>query len=162
VTFFLVFLSLLLATCLLALWRGGGPERAIAALFLIAWLASIATDSPVPLRYYGVEVNYLVIDSLLMLALLAVSRRANRAWPTVATSLQALIVLAHLARAITPHQVAFVYMVMTAAWPFLQLLVLTAGTAFHWRRTVIHGAEPSWTSSLPSADPMTTGLRAGS
>ena len=145
-TFFFIFVGLLSATCLFALWRGGGPERAIAALFSIAWLASIVTDSPKPLRYHGVEVNYLVIDSLLLVGLLAVSRRANRAWPVVATSLQALIVLAHVARAITPHEVAFVYMIMTAAWPFIQLFVLTGGTAFHWRRTAINGAEASWTN----------------
>lgn len=155
-TFFLVFLGLLSVTCLFALWRGGGPERAIAALFLVAWLASIATDSPVPVRYYGVELNYLVIDSLLLIGLLAVARHANRSWPTVATSLQALIVLAHVARAVNPHQLAYVYMIMTAAWPFLQLLVLIVGTALHWRRTAIHGAEPSWTNFSTSVAPIAT------
>lgn len=146
--FFLIFLGLLLAACSFAWWRGGGPERAVATMFLIAWLVSVLIHSPTPVQYHGVEVQTMVVDTLLLIGLLAVSRRANRAWPVVATSLQLLIVLAHLARTISPHEIAFVYMVMVVTWPFIQLIVLIAGTAFHWRRTAILGAEPSW-KSLP-------------
>jgi hypothetical protein len=144
VTFFLIFFGLLSAACLFAWWRGGGPERAVAAMFLIAWLVSVLIHSPTPRQYHGVEIQTLAVDTLLLVGLLAVSRRANRAWPVVATSLQLLIVLAHLARALNPFQFPFVYMVMVVTWPFIQLLILIAGTAFHWRRTVIQGAEPSW------------------
>lgn len=151
--FFYVFFVLLSVTCLFAFWRGGGPERAVAVLFSIAWLASLATSAPFPERYHGVAYHTLAIDVLLLICLLAVSRRANRAWPVVATSLQALIVLAHLARMLSAHEIAFVYMVMTTIWPFLQLFIVIAGTAFHWRRTAIHGAEPSWTHFLHSAVP---------
>lgn len=147
------FIGLLSVACLFAWWRGGGPERAVAALFLIAWLASIATRAPFPQRYHGVAYHTLVIDGLLLICLLAVSRRANRAWPVVATSLQALIVLAHFARAVSPHELAFVYLVMTVIWPYLQLFIVIAGTAFHWRRTVIQGAEPSWTGFSDLAAP---------
>ena len=123
-------------------------------MFLIAWLASIATDSPDSLRYRNVEIAYAAIDTILLICLLLVARRANRRWPVVAASLQLLIVLAHAARAINPPQIAFVYMVMTAVWPFLQLMVLAAGTILHWRRTAVLGAVPSWstfsTGSLPA------------
>ena len=155
VTPFYIFLGLFSATCLFAWWRGGGPEQAIAAMFSIAWLASLALRTPFPQRYHGVAYQTLVIDMVLLVALLVVTRRANRAWPVVATGMQALIVLAHLARMISPHEVAFVYMVMTAAWPVIQLFVLIAGTAFHWRRTAIHGAEPSWTSFSDLPGPTT-------
>lgn len=146
VTPLLIFVGLLLAACLFAWWRGGGPERAVAALFLIAWLVSFLIHSPASIHYHGVEVQTMIVDTLLLIALLAISRRANRAWPVVATSFQALIVLAHLARGINPFQFPYVYMVMVVSWPLIQLIVLTAGTAFHWRRTAINGAEPSWTN----------------
>lgn len=144
--FFILFVGLIATACLFAWWRGGGPERAVAVMFLTAWLASIATRAPFPQRYQGVAYHTLVIDILLLVGLLAVARRANRVWPVLITSLQALIVLAHLARMASPHQIAFVYLVMTTAWPFIQLLIVIAGTAFLWRRTAIQGAEPSWKS----------------
>lgn len=150
---FFIFAGLLSVVCLFAWWRGGGPERAIALMFLIAWFLSVVTDSPdlmalepLRIRYLGIELVYLGIDTLLFVGLLVVSRRANRVWPVAAASLQALLVLAHIARAINPHQVGFVYMVMTALWPILQLFLLTTGTALHWRRTATRGAEPSWLS----------------
>jgi uncharacterized integral membrane protein len=127
-------------------------------MFLIAWLASLATSTPFPQRYHGVAYHTLVIDTLLLIGLFVVSRRANRAWPVVATSLQALIVLAHVARMMSAHELAFVYMVMTASWPIIQIFVLIAGTGFHWRRTATLGAEPSWTNSSPS--PARTEIRA--
>ena len=151
----LIFLGLLLAACLFAWWRGGGPERAVAALFFLAWLVSFLIHKPLASHYHGVEIPMVVMDMLLLVALLAISRRANRVWPVVATSLQALIVLAHVARALNPFQFPYVYMVMVVIWPIVQLFVLIAGTALHWRRTVTLGAEPSWTSSSPS--PVRTG-----
>lgn len=144
--FFITFLGLLFGSCLFALWRGGGPERAAAALFLIAWLASIATRAPFQHLYQGPAYHTLAIDTLLFVSLLVVTRRANRKWPVVVTSLQLLVALAHLARILTPFELPGVYMIMTAAWPFIQLITVIAGTAFHWRRTAIRGAEPSWMS----------------
>lgn len=145
---FLCFVALVSIACGLAWWRGGAPERIAAGMFLIAWLVSIATDSPIATRYRGVQINYLLIDFALLLGLLALTRFANRRWPVVAASLQMLIVLAHVARALSPHQWALVYMIMTAVWPFVQLFVLVGGTVLHWRRTAILGAVPSWSSSL--------------
>jgi hypothetical protein len=155
VAFFIIFLGLLFGACLFALWRGGGPERAIAALFLIAWLASIATRAPFQRLYQGVAYHTLAIDTLLFVSLLIVTRRANRKWPVLVTGLQLLVALAHLARILMPFELPVVYMIMTAAWPFIQLITVLAGTAFHWRRTAIHGAEASWTNSPPSPPPTT-------
>jgi len=145
--FFLAFAGLVAVSCGLAFWRGGGPERLVAALFLIAWLASIASNTPAPLRYHSVEIAFAVIDTVLLIGLLLVASRANRRWPSVAAGLQLLIVLAHAARAINPLQIAVVYMIMTAVWPFLQLLLLLGGTVLHWRRTAVLGAVPSWSPS---------------
>ncbi|WP_404333600.1 hypothetical protein AB2M62_10710 [Sphingomonas sp. MMS12-HWE2-04] len=153
---FLCFAALIVFACGLAWWRGGAPERAAAGMFLIAWLASIATDGPTATRYRGVQINYLLIDFALLLGLLMLARFANRRWPVLAASLQMLIVLAHVARALSPHQVALVYMIMTTVWPYVQLFLLLGGIVLHWRRTAILGAVPSWSSSsatFPAATP---------
>lgn len=143
---FVAFIGLLLIGCLYAYWRGGGPERAVAAMFFVAWAVSTTITMWTGLRYHQLAYFTLTIDTLLLIGLLAVTRRANRAWPVVVTSLQVLIVLAHGARVINQHQLHIVYIVMTEFWPYLQLAVLIAGTALHSRRVATHGAEPSWKS----------------
>ncbi|MDV3456023.1 hypothetical protein RZN05_03445 [Sphingomonas sp. HF-S4] len=120
-----------------AWWKGGMPERIASGMFLIAWLVSMATDSPYAIRYHEVQLNYLLIDFTLLVGLLLLTRATRRRWTVLAASLQSLIVLAHLARAISPHQWALVYMIMTTIWPYLQLLVLIGGTVTHWRRTAV-------------------------
>jgi hypothetical protein len=141
---FLLFAMLVGAAFALSWWKGGAPERIASGMFLIAWLASIATDSPFPVRYHHVQLNYLLIDLALLIGLLLLAHAADRRWTVVAASLQSLVVLAHFARAVSPHQWAIVYMIMTTLWPYLQLLVLIAGIALHWRRRIVLGNVPSW------------------
>lgn len=143
---FVAFVGLLAGAFLFAWWRGGGPERVVATMFVAAWLATTATKLPAEINRLTVAYHTLAIDTLLLIGLLAVARRANRIWPVAAASLSLLIVLAHLARMINTHQFRFVYIVMTEFWPYLQLLLLIAGTALHWRRAATRGAEPSWRS----------------
>lgn len=131
----------------LAGWKGGAPERIAGMLFCAALLASIATDSPRVIRYFHVETVTAAIDLLLLIALVILARAANRRWTVVAASLQVLIVLAHAARAINAQQAAFVYMLMTAFWPILQMTVLAIGTLLHWRRRSRYGNDPSWKAS---------------
>lgn len=142
-TLFLIFAILVSVALGFAWWKGGVAERIASGMFLIAWLASMATDSPYAIRYHDVQLNYLLIDLGLLIGLLLLTRATRRRWTVVATSLQSLIVLAHFARAISPHQWALVYMIMTALWPYLQLFALIGGTATHWRRSVVLGTATS-------------------
>ena len=127
-----------------AWWKGGGPERTVGLLFLAAFLASLATDSPAMVQYFKVELIATAIDIVLLSALTLVARAANRRWTVVAAGLQLLILAAHAARAINIRQAAFVYMVMTAIWPILQILLLVTGTILHSRRVLRMGTDPSW------------------
>lgn len=140
------FAAVLLLIAGLAWWKGGAPERIVGALFGIAFLLSVATDSPRVERYFRLETVTALIDLALLIALFALARAANRRWTTVAAGLQLLVVIAHVARAINVQQAAFIYMLMTAFWPIIQMLVLLIGTVLHWRRVSRHGAEPSWKS----------------
>lgn len=149
--FFAVFVGLLLASVTLAGWRGGGPERVVASMFLIAWLASVALYRTDTSPYLTVDWIGPILNTALFLGLFAVARQANRAWPILAASLQLLIVLAQLGRSVRPEWLWQVSMLVTATWPYLQLCVLIAGTIFHWRREVMNGPERSWTRSSMDA-----------
>ncbi|MEI9850708.1 MAG: hypothetical protein WDN24_07455 [Sphingomonas sp.] len=78
---FVAFIGLLSIACLFALWRGGGPERAVAVIFFTAWLASTITKRVTGLRYHDMAYITLGIDILVLIGLVVVTRRANRAWP---------------------------------------------------------------------------------
>ena len=57
-----IYYSLLSLTCGFALWRGGGPERVAALLFVAA---SIASDNAYAIgsdKYLNVELGVLVVD----------------------------------------------------------------------------------------------------
>jgi hypothetical protein len=138
------FACVLLLAVGFALWKGGGPERVVGLLFLTAFLASLVTDSPAMVQYFAVELVAALIDILLLVALALLARAANRRWTVVAAGLQLLILAAHAARAINIRQAAFVYMVMTAVWPILQILLLAIGTVLHWRRMSRNGDDPAW------------------
>jgi hypothetical protein len=140
---FLAFAILVGVALGVAWWKGGAPERIASGMFSIAWLASMATDSPYAIRYREVQLNFLLIDLALLIGLLLLTRATHRRWTVLATSLQSLIVFAHLARVISPHQWALVYMIMTTVWPYLQLVVLIGGTVTHWRRTAVLANAPS-------------------
>lgn len=138
------FACVLLLAVGFAWWKGGGPERVVGLLFLAAFLVSLVTDSPAMVQYFRVELAAALIDLALLTALTLVARAANRRWTVVAAGLQFLILAAHAARSINIRQAAFVYMVMTAIWPILQILLLLIGTVLHRRRVLRVGDDPSW------------------
>lgn len=142
--FFIVFATAVVGICGYALWRGGAPERIVAVLLLLAWLASMAAEPWDANRFRGIMVATLAIDTILLLSLLAVALRANRFWVMAATSLQALIVLAHFVKMAQPELIRIVYMLMLTSWPALQLLLLAAGTSLHLRRIRRAGSDLSW------------------
>lgn len=148
-----VFAVLLLATCLLAGWRGGAPERIVAGAYLAAWLASMFVESRTASEFLNAQPAIVTIDGLLFLLLMAVSLRANRYWPMVAASMQLIILMAHVFRTADDAMLRVVYAVITWMWPFLQLAILLAGTLFHWQRVIRRGADPDWSRSSTGSSP---------
>lgn len=151
VTLFLIFVALITFSVLFAWWAGGGPERVVGTMYLAAWIASI-TFKPIDyVPYHAVSLRIFVIDVVLLAGLLFVARRADRTWPVLAASLQVLVVLAHVARLLTPHQSPFVYMLMTGSWPMIQMTLLCVATALHLRRRLAGSPRASWVANEPGA-----------
>lgn len=132
--FFIIFAVLVFGAFGLAWWRGGAPERVVATLYAAAWLITLVVDPADGARWWSIEVQFVVIDIVLLIALVLVALRANRYWPMWAASLQIMILLAHVAKGLNPNLFRFVYMVMTTSWPVFQLLLLIVGTLAVWRR----------------------------
>jgi hypothetical protein len=143
----IIYYSLLGLACGFALWRGGGPERVVALLFVAA---SIASDNAYAIgndKYLNVELGVLVIDLALLASLALVMLRANRFWPIAMVSLHGLGVVAHWVRAQEPGMIPPTYNALLSLWSYPMLLILVVATIRHrWRRRR-NGHDPSWRGS---------------
>lgn len=127
-----------------AFWKGGAPERSVAACFVMAWVLSIVLSPAKDLRFQAVELGILAVDTLLLAVLVGIALRANRRWTIATAGLQLVIVLAHLAKAVDPKLIQAAYAYVTESWPILQLTILAVGTEFHRRRWRLEGSVRSW------------------
>ena len=141
-----IFFGVLLAACFYAILRGGGPERAVAAIMVCGVVATRVTNSALPLRYRSLEWPMLVVDIAVLIGFLAVALKADRRWPQAVTTIHTLSVGAHLVKALNPELIRTVYWMMTNLWVYPQLALLIMGTLRHQRRLRRNGADPSWSS----------------
>ncbi len=146
----LFFYSLLTAACLYATWKGGDPERWVAATLIVAtiatWVVAIGFGGSRAGRFIGVEYGVLVIDGLLVAVLMGIALLADRFWPLWMTALHAFGVIGHLAKVIAPDILPNVYQAahLFSAYPGLILLAL----ATHWHRQRLRrdGHDRSWST----------------
>jgi hypothetical protein len=129
---------------------GGGPERAVAIVFLVGGIFSRVAIAH-PHKFDHVEVGLAVIDLGVLIGSWLISMYANRWWPLPLTATQVVACLAHVCRAAdaTVSPASYSRMEAFSAWPMVILLI--AGTLAHRRRSRAIGVDPSWSKSLPMA-----------
>ncbi len=143
-THILVFNALLLAACVYALVVGGAPERATAATFLVAAVASYLA----PYRHFhSVEPALLAIDAMTLVALVVIAARANRFWPLYVSALQLLTLAIHGVKAYQPEFVYWMYGAASGKIAYPMLLLLALGVLRHRRRLIAVGSDPDWSPS---------------
>ncbi len=125
-------LAALLVVCLLAVWRGGTPERRAAGIVAICWVASIIVDND---NSTGVQWGILGIDILLAGWFVTQAMIQARAWLFVAAGAQVLILLTHLGFALSPEMMEEGFFSAYYIWSYVVLLALAFGslTARHPR-----------------------------
>lgn len=131
----IVFWLLLLVSCGYALWRGRKYERLAALVFVTATILSILGSSPLPVRYVGIATGDLVVDTAVLLALLAIALLSDRFWPLWAAGLQLVDSMSHVMKAIDADLIPQVYGAAERFWSFPILLVLLIGAWRQHRRT---------------------------
>lgn len=126
-----VFLLSAAATCYFAVRRGGGPERAVAALICLATLASALVPKH---RWDTVIELLLVIDVAMLIALIAVAMFADRFWPLYFAAVQLLTVGVHGVRAYDETIVREFYARLSGELAYVTLAILVIGTWRHSKR----------------------------
>ncbi|MGV1682348.1 hypothetical protein [Sphingopyxis sp. NJF-3] len=139
-----LFLAFLLAAIGFAAWRGGGPERAMAAIALGLVGADGILHRYIPVEFATLDVGHLAIDVFGVAATATLALCAHRFWPMIAAVLHILPLMAHMSRALdmTLHPAAYLTMQVAASWLVPPLLILA--TWRHQRRLRRRGSDPSW------------------
>ena len=137
-----VFWTLLLFTCGYALWRGRKYEQLSALIFIGASVASVVARSALQENYSAVARSDLMIDSLVLIALVAVALRSDRFWPLWVAGLQLTISMSHILKAIQPDLVPIAYAAAERFWSYPTLIILFIGAWRQHQRRISEQREP--------------------
>ncbi len=142
--------TLTIAVCGGAFWKGARAEQEAAAGLLLSFAMTLALRD---WKWQGIQWGAFASDACLLLLLTWIAIRSPRYWPLFAAAFQLLCVIIHVARLIDPGVRAWSYatgQVIFSQWVFLAVGVGTINT---WRasRRQLAASMP-----LPTADPGAT------
>jgi len=139
----------------LAFIWGGGPERAVAAVWLVVFegfgrLSDYLWGSERQLE--GVDMPIAAEDMIAGILWVAIALYANRNYTLWIAGLQLLAMIAHMARALaeTISPIAYVTMVVAPGW--MQLFLLAIGLTRHIQRKRKYGPYRDWRITRKAID----------
>lgn len=132
----IIFWIVLLASCGYALWRGRRYERIAAIVFIAATVLSIIARSPLQGRYHELEISDLIIDSGVLVSVVAIALVSDRFWPLWAAGLQLVDSMAHMLKALQPTLIPAVYGAAERFWSYPILIILLIGAWRQHRRSI--------------------------
>lgn len=127
----ILFWLLLGVSCGYALWRGRKYERIAALVFISATVLSILAHSPLHVRYVGIETGDVIVDTAVLVAVVAIALVSDRFWPLWVAGLQMVDSLSHVMKAIDDNLVPHVYAAAERFWSYPILMILLVGA---WRQ----------------------------
>jgi len=150
-----LYLAGLTLVLIYAMWKGGGPERAVGWILIAMGVSTTLARLIFPPSFMHLDEVVLSSDFAALVALLLVALRSSRFWPLCVCSLQIVSIVAHLARALDYSIHPKVYWLMAIGPSYPIIILLAVGTWRHQRRLHLLGNDPSWRSwSAPSPRPM--------
>jgi hypothetical protein len=132
----IIFWIVLIVSCGYALWRGRRYERIAAVVFVAATILSILGHSPLRGRYVAIETSDLIVDSAVLVAVVAIALLSDRFWPLWAAGLQLVDSMSHVMKAIDVDLLPKVYGAAERFWSYPILIILLVGAWRQHRRQV--------------------------
>jgi len=134
----IIFWIVLVVSCGYALWRGRRYERIAALVFVSATILSILGHSPLRGRYVALETSDLIVDSAVLVAVLAIALVSDRFWPLWAAGLQLVDSMSHVMKVVDAQLIPTVYGAAERFWSYPILIVLLIGA---WRQHRRQGSD---------------------
>jgi hypothetical protein len=132
----IIFWIVLIVSCGYALWRGRRYERIAALVFVAATILSILGHSPLRGRYVAIETSDLIVDSAVLVAVVAIALVSDRFWPLWAAGLQLVDSMSHAMKAIDVDMLPKVYGAAERFWSYPILIILLVGAWRQHRRQI--------------------------
>ena len=136
-----------------AFWKGGGPEKSMAAVLLAMKLCDAAYHAiwDVELDFATTEWFHFTSDILVCAAMVAIALFANRMYTLWMAAFQIIAVNAHLARELVEGIAPIAYVILYIAPSYFQIILLACGIWLHRGRLGRFGPYRDWrTSSFPA------------
>lgn len=130
----------------MGLWKGAGPERAVASVML----GILVSDRIYHLLFgnvinlMSIDLGHAVIDLAAMIAFALIALRSNRMYTLWIAALQLIAFNAHLAREMTQAMTPIAYAILYVGPSYFQLVVQGLGLWAHRRRVARYGPYRSW------------------
>lgn len=145
---YLIFWTILLVCCGYALLKGRKYERIAAVVFLSATVISVAGHLSLQVRYLSLDPTDVVVDTAVLLALVAIALVSDRFWPLWAAGFQLVGSMAHVLKMIDVTFAPWGYAVAARFWSYPILVVLFIGAWRQHRRTIAAREAPSAQGAL--------------
>lgn len=132
---YLIFWAILVVCCGFALLKGRKYERIAAAVFVAAALVSVIGHMTMQVRYLELDMGEVIVDTTVLVILVAIALVSDRFWPLWAAGLQLVGSMAHLLKAIDATFAPWGYAVAARFWSYPILIILLIGTWRQYRRS---------------------------
>jgi len=119
-----LFWLLLVSSCGYALVKGRKYERIAALIFLTATVLSVASHLSLHIRYLSMDIGETIVDTAVLLSLIAIALVSDRFWPLWVAGLQLVDSMAHLLKAIDLDLPPWAYAIAERSWSYPILIIL--------------------------------------
>ena len=143
----LIYLTLLVASCGYALWRGDRDARVAAIVCIVATALTVMLLTPGTERYKMVESGAMIVDLGTLAAFVTLALFSRRFWPLWVAGLQLTASTAHAIKLIDVSIVPFAYAAAERFWSYPILIIIAIGAFRAHRRA---RATPDLADTRPS------------
>jgi len=132
-----IYLTLLVASCGYALWRGDRDARVAAVVCIVATALTVVLLTPGTGRYRLLEGGAMIVDLATLAAFVTLALFSRRFWPLWVAGLQLTASTAHALKLVEASLVPYAYAAAERFWSYPILIIIAIGAFRAHRRACV-------------------------